>query len=245
MNIVILGCGGVGGRVADLCISLPSLETLTLVDGDTFEEKNLDRQLGVLPGSPKVQALRDYLLKKRPGVSIETCPAYVGTPVADDFLSDKLSGRESIVVMAVDNYAGRRRILETFHDTPAWPKASVLVYGGNEYWDGHAIAQIRPWKGTKFDFRVRYPETLTRTDPYDPAKPSCTELAQISEPQLALTNATVATMVAQMVVFYSTVLNEELSKVVSDHPEKPLLPFETWVSNGQFTATERAPLRPT
>lgn len=244
MNIVIIGCGGVGGRVADLAASLPNIETLVLVDGDIFEERNADRQLGVKPGKAKTEALKEFILSKRPKTAIRTCPAYVGTQAADEFLASWLSDNESIVVMAVDNYAGRRRILESFYSPHEWPQAAVLVYGGNEFWDGHAIAQLKTWKGTRLDFRVKYPETLTRQDTFDPAKPDCTELAQVAEPQLVVTNATVAVLVTQFIVFYGLKLNGDLAKLVSENPTKPYLPVETWFTNGQMRETEKGPLRP-
>jgi hypothetical protein len=232
-NVIILGCGGVGGRVASHI--LPFCKSLRLLDGDIFEEKNADRQLGVKPGKPKVDALKDFLQAHNGGYCppIETCLGFIGTPTADDVLDDWLLNDSSIVIMTVDNYAARRRILKKFYDKESWPAANLLLAGGNEYWDGHALAQLPHWDGTPSGYTTMYPETLTEEDPYDPAEPDCTELAHESEPQLASTNAAVAMLITQLLVFYEVTLDEELLNAAKNGSQ--LLPLEHWLAGGNFS----------
>jgi hypothetical protein len=222
--------------VAVAVASLPGITKLFLLDGDIFEEKNLDRQLGVQVGKAKVDALKEFILERRPELEIETCPHFIGTLDGDSTVSDWLSDPKSpkAVVMTVDNYAGRRRILESFFSDSQWPGAQLLFAGGNELWDGHGLVQLKSWKGTPSEYTTLYPETLTRTDAFDPAKPSCTELAQASEPQLAVTNQLVADFIVQLIIFYEIKLNAELYTHCLK-TQQPILPLEHACSFGTLT----------
>ena len=45
-RVCIVGCGGIGGYAAEFLIRL-GVKNLTVVDGDRFDESNLNRQIPV------------------------------------------------------------------------------------------------------------------------------------------------------------------------------------------------------
>lgn len=73
-SVLILGCGGIGTHMAWYMILL-GVGRVTLVDFDTVEESNLNRQLlfdrGDV-GKPKLEVLREKLLRIRPDAEIRT-----------------------------------------------------------------------------------------------------------------------------------------------------------------------------
>ena len=76
-HILILGCGGLGGNVAELLTRI-GVGTLTLVDGDVYEEHNLNRQNFSTPatlGKPKATVVANALQAINPALHVipETC----------------------------------------------------------------------------------------------------------------------------------------------------------------------------
>lgn len=60
-RVLVVGCGGLGGHLIELLARL-GVGSLTVVDGDVFEETNLNRQLlstEALLGCSKAQAAAD------------------------------------------------------------------------------------------------------------------------------------------------------------------------------------------
>lgn len=77
----IVGVGGVGSLVADL-LAAAGVRSLVLVDPDSVAADNLNRQLIFGEGDvgrPKVLAVRDNLLRRRPDMHIETHQERVGS----------------------------------------------------------------------------------------------------------------------------------------------------------------------
>ena len=78
-KVIIFGVGGVGSWCAE-CLIRTGLTHLTLVDGDTVQASNLNRQLPATRetiGRYKVDALRERLLQINPEVQIEALPVMV------------------------------------------------------------------------------------------------------------------------------------------------------------------------
>ena len=71
-RVAIIGCGGLGGHVAEMLTRI-GVGHLTLIDPDTFDEHNLNRQnfstLATL-GQEKVQVLKHHLLAINPATQI-------------------------------------------------------------------------------------------------------------------------------------------------------------------------------
>ena len=71
-RIAILGCGGLGGYLLEQLVRC-GVGTVTVIDGDTFTESNLNRQLLCTPellGTPKAAAAKARALQIDPTVQI-------------------------------------------------------------------------------------------------------------------------------------------------------------------------------
>ncbi|MDD5702431.1 MAG: ThiF family adenylyltransferase [Dehalococcoidales bacterium] len=116
-EVMIVGCGGTGGFVAEgLCRLLPVNVPLVLVDPDHVEERNLRRQNFFLEdlGELKSEALAHRLSRK-----YHRAIAYSILPVSLTPL-----GFNSLVIGCVDNGPARRdiasRFTATYGNAPAW-----------------------------------------------------------------------------------------------------------------------------
>jgi molybdopterin/thiamine biosynthesis adenylyltransferase len=116
-EVVVAGCGGTGGFVAEgLCRVLPSNALLVLVDHDRVEERNLIRQNFTRRelGQIKSEVLANRLSRK-----YERPVAYSTLPIGLTPLKDA-----GIVVDCVDNGLARRHIARKFmignYSWPAW-----------------------------------------------------------------------------------------------------------------------------
>ena len=77
-RVIIFGVGGVGSWVAE-CLIRTGLLHLTIVDGDTVQPSNINRQLPATRetmGLPKVEALRARLLEINPEAEIVAIPEF-------------------------------------------------------------------------------------------------------------------------------------------------------------------------
>ena len=80
-RVILFGIGGVGSWCAE-CLIRTGLTHLTIVDGDTVQPSNLNRQLPatqVTIGQPKVLALKERLLTINPDATIEAIPEMVNS----------------------------------------------------------------------------------------------------------------------------------------------------------------------
>ena len=80
-RVILFGIGGVGSWCAE-CLIRTGLTHLTIVDGDTVQPSNLNRQLPatqVTIGQPKVLALKERLLTINPDAIIEAIPEMVNS----------------------------------------------------------------------------------------------------------------------------------------------------------------------
>lgn len=90
-RVIIFGVGGVGSWAAE-CLIRTGLTHLTLVDGDTVQPSNINRQLPATRatlGQPKVFALRERLLSINPEAEIIAIPEMInGEWLAEHGLAD-------------------------------------------------------------------------------------------------------------------------------------------------------------
>lgn len=123
-RVAVIGCGGLGGSVAEALARL-GVGSLRLVDPDSFEEHNLNRQRFATVetlGKAKVEAAREALLVVNPAIRIETARAGFGER---DVLAVE------VVVDALDS-AGRRLDLAALCRRHGRP----LVHGAVRDWYG-------------------------------------------------------------------------------------------------------------
>ena len=78
-RVILFGIGGVGSWCAE-CLIRTGLTHLTIVDGDTVQPSNLNRQLPATQatlGLPKVEALKQRLLQINPDAEIIAIPQMI------------------------------------------------------------------------------------------------------------------------------------------------------------------------
>lgn len=120
-RVIIFGVGGVGSWAAEALIRT-GLTHLTLVDGDTVQASNINRQLPATRetiGMPKVEALKARLLAINPEAQISTVPEMMN----DAWLQANGLSEYDYVIDAIDSvndkvdlilYATRVRGLKIF-----------------------------------------------------------------------------------------------------------------------------------
>ena len=72
-RVLVVGCGGLGGHIIDQLARI-GVGTIRAVDGDVFEETNLNRQLlssVPLLGVNKAKAAADHIGRVNPAVTVE------------------------------------------------------------------------------------------------------------------------------------------------------------------------------
>ncbi|GIU69011.1 MAG: hypothetical protein KatS3mg002_0247 [Candidatus Woesearchaeota archaeon] len=202
MRIVIVGLGGIGTFVVDyLCRFAnysPAPPEFLFIDGDSYEEKNKNRQtFEEIEGlSSKAGVKRVELMKKFPNLKINAINEYL---THENF--HKYIQNEDVIFICVDNHKTRYLIAteaESFDNI-------VIINGGNELYDGNVQLYVR--KGgenltcTLYDY---HPEIGEPQDKH-PLELSCQE-RQLSSPQLLFTNMLIANVM--LIVFYQYITND-------------------------------------
>lgn len=208
-NITIIGLGGVGSilsghlcRFLNFSSDLP--KHVVLVDGDSYESKNFERQEFTRLGN-KADTKATELSIRFDNLQIDAINEYI----TDENISYMI-GENSIVFMCVDNH--KTRMIVSNHCKNL--NNVTLISGGNEFTDGNAQLYIRRNnQDLTPDLCMYHPEIANPEDKL-PTEMSCEELS-VSEPQLGFTNLGVAFQMCCM--FYNTVIEKlERSEVYFD-----------------------------
>ena len=207
MKVKIIGLGGVG---CSLLKTLPQFLTfwrghgkeedgeenkteMVLIDGDSFEAKNRDRQTFVEVGN-KAEVLHASLSQEWPRLWFEAMAEYV---TADNVVV--LIREGDVLFLAVDNHATRKLVSDRCQELCD----VLLISGGNEFTDGNIQVFWRKDGqnmtlplASEFHKEILYPQDKS------PSEMGCEELAERGgEPQLLITNNAVA--VAMLNAFYA------------------------------------------
>ena len=121
-RVIIFGVGGVGSYAAEALVRT-GLAHLTLVDGDTVQPSNINRQLPATRatlGMPKVEALKERLLTINPDAEIEAISKFYHDD--DENLKSKILHHQYLIdaIDSVDDkvhlilYASRVRGMKVF-----------------------------------------------------------------------------------------------------------------------------------
>lgn len=125
-RILVVGCGGLGGHIIDMLARI-GIGSLRVVDGDVFEDTNLNRQLlsqVPLLGVSKAKAAADHVARVNPQVQVDAVCDFLGEENADALVEDC-----DIVMDALDNIASRRIL------AAACERAGIpYVYGAIQGW---------------------------------------------------------------------------------------------------------------
>lgn len=111
LHIAIVGCGGTGANVA-LCLASSGFGSFTLVDCDTVQKSNLNRQFAYDSrdvGKSKVVCLRKKLQQINPELNI----SILEKKITDTHDLDALPGNIDLIVSAIDYPAVHSSIFTT------------------------------------------------------------------------------------------------------------------------------------
>jgi molybdopterin/thiamine biosynthesis adenylyltransferase len=131
-RVCVVGCGGLGGYVVELLGRL-GIGTITAVDGDVFDETNLNRQLLSLEeliGKSKAFAAEARMKKVNSDVTVHPIQVFVN----EENCGEIIRGHD-IVIDALDNMTARR-LLEQQCEKQNIP----LIHGAIAGWYGQVSA---------------------------------------------------------------------------------------------------------
>ena len=196
MDIKIIGLGGIGSILSDsICRYLNYSKfndlQITLIDGDDYESKNLERQSFSYLENKAISKCRE-LNSKYEKLNIKEFPQFIN----HNNISIIKGG--DIVLLGVDNHKTRKLI----SDYCSTLDNIVLISGGNELIDGNVQIYIRKNNVDITPSLTKYhPEIVNFTDK-SPEEMSCEELEK-TEPQLLFTNMMVSCFICS--AFYNIV----------------------------------------
>ena len=128
-HVLIVGMGGLGCPVS-LYLAAAGIGQLTICDGDTVDQSNLQRQVLYTPedcGKPKVACAQQRLLALNPETNINAC--------AEMLSSQSLAADYNLVVDCTDNLAARQQLNAHCHQQKI-PFVSASALG----WEGQLVA---------------------------------------------------------------------------------------------------------
>ena len=133
-KVLVVGCGGLGGHIIDQLARI-GVGSLVVVDGDVFEESNLNRQLlssVPLLGVSKAKAAAEHVARVNPDVTVEAVEAFL-TEANGNALIDGCDA----VLDALDNIPSRRIL------AAACAEAGIpYVYGAIQGWVAQAAVSL-------------------------------------------------------------------------------------------------------
>jgi molybdopterin/thiamine biosynthesis adenylyltransferase len=202
MNIRIIGLGGVGSILAErLCRFLNYAQDIEahimLADGDTYEDKNYERQEFSMIGN-KAEVKASDLEIQFPSISFDVYPAFINEVTVVDVIREG-----DIVFLCVDNHKTRMIVNNYCKNL----KDVTLISGGNELTDGNVQTYIRKAGEDETPDLAAYHPEIANPDDKLPDEMSCEELSH-SDPQLYFANLGVATIMCWS--FYNAVIKSKL-----------------------------------
>lgn len=135
-SVAILGCGAVGGRVAEQ-LALAGVDELILVDGDRLSYDNTYRHvLGAAHvGAAKVEALKLDLEAKFPGVKVAP---FFGS--AEQWLQDPLRRDKCDTLVLTTGKSALERHITRRAFSESWPQRLIAAWLEPFGLGGHAVA---------------------------------------------------------------------------------------------------------
>ena len=161
-RVLVIGAGGLGSPIA-LYLALAGVGTIGIVDFDTVDVSNLQRQIlhtDADVGRRKVVSAKETLLAHNPGINVEIHEEPINSENAMQIISNY-----DIIVNGADNFSTRYLVNDA-----AYLAGKPLVDGAILVFDGRATTYL-PGQGC---YRCMYP------DPPPPGEvPNCSEAGVI------------------------------------------------------------------
>ena len=129
-KVAVIGCGGLGGHLVEL-LSRVGIGGIRTVDGDVFDESNLNRQLlaeEALLGTSKAEAAANRIRSINSGVKAEVVPVFLD----EENAADLIAGCDA-VMDALDNIPARRILAKACADA-----GIPYIYGAISGWVAQA-----------------------------------------------------------------------------------------------------------
>ena len=133
-RVLVVGCGGLGGHILDQLARI-GIGHLRVVDGDVFEETNLNRQLlSCVPllGVGKAKAAAEHIARVNPEISVEAVEAFL----TKDNARQLVAGCD-VVIDALDNIPSRKILAAACADA-----GIPYVYGAIQGWVAQAAVSM-------------------------------------------------------------------------------------------------------
>ena len=153
-RVLVAGCGGLGGNVIEQLARL-GIGHLTVVDGDVFEESNLNRQILCTPdniGKSKALAAAERVSLIDPSIEVRPVPEYITKENAAALTADA-----DIVIDALDSISSRLMLEDAASEAGLY-----LVHGGISGWDLQAML-VPPGSGLLHGLYEGLPEDKLKT----------------------------------------------------------------------------------
>lgn len=112
-RVAVVGCGGLGGHILEMLARL-GIGHITAIDGDVFEESNLNRQLLSRPdnlGQPKALEAKMHIETINPDVEVTARHILLDAENAVEIL-----GGHDLVCDALDNVSSRKILQQAAED---------------------------------------------------------------------------------------------------------------------------------
>jgi tRNA A37 threonylcarbamoyladenosine dehydratase len=112
-TVTVFGIGGVGSHATE-ALARCGIGNLVLIDGDVIHPSNVNRQIHATVdaiGMPKVEVMRDRLLRINPGINVLVFHKFV----LPEQVSDYINENSGYVVDAIDTISTKIAIIETSH----------------------------------------------------------------------------------------------------------------------------------
>jgi len=151
-KIAVIGCGGLGGHIVELLARI-GIGGIRAVDGDVFEDSNLNRQLlsrmDTL-NTPKANAAAARIREVNPDVAVEAVCCFLN----EENASHLITGCDA-VIDALDNVQARRILAK------ACEEAGIpYIYGAIQGWVAQAAISM---PGDKL-IQTLYPQDIAIRD---------------------------------------------------------------------------------
>ncbi|MDF2614376.1 MAG: molybdopterin biosynthesis protein MoeB [Clostridia bacterium] len=138
-KVCVVGCGGLGGYVIEMLARI-GVGTITAIDGDVFDESNLNRQIlsdTQNIGQSKALAAKARIARVNPDIKIVPITEFLTDQNANNLLKD-----HDVIVDALDNISARFLIQEAAKELHI-----PFVHGAIAGWYGQ-VSTIFPGEDT-------------------------------------------------------------------------------------------------
>lgn len=187
-QVRVVGIGGIGGCLLPVLLRFLNYRgepvSVTLIDGDRFEESNANRQRFDRPGNKATVAVGMYRSEFRL-LTLAATHEYVTQENVAELIVDG-----DIMFLCVDNHATRKLV----SDHAERLRDVLVISGGNDHTDGNAQVFWREnGKNKTLPLANRFHLEIVEPVDANPGEVNCTARAASGEPQLLLANNAAAT----------------------------------------------------